>query len=376
MPKFIYNLDKTNFNKLKWYSNTLFIISLIIIIVGLLLKFIGEFNISSKPLMIMNKSSTFLIIPLGLLLLFTIFILPINEISSSNKLKWVILSLIVSSITLFLLNTIDESKRNINIPWELMTRSYKLQLALAIISLGIFWLFSRNITIPALIIFIIVGLNIITLITSGTTIITSIVEYFLKFKDYKVNIKTVEDIGEISFNIISGIITTIIGIILIINIWNKEISIRYKITSIITIILIILSFILSFIEPKNYESINKFIISVVTGNFVLENILKEPFDIIDNNIYNEFVNNLQKIVKGDDTNKNSNTLTPTDTGLKYFMKEIFVVVKYTILSACMNDATINTLSPVFTRTLLLFFTYGDDLFNIISSIIKSILTLL
>ena len=85
VPELIYNLDNTNFFKIKWYSNILLIVSLIIILVGLILKFVSKFNISSKVSVLLGSSSKFLIIPIGILLLFIGFFLPKNIIDKPNK---------------------------------------------------------------------------------------------------------------------------------------------------------------------------------------------------------------------------------------------------------------------------------------------------
>ena len=308
-----------------------------------------------------------------------------------NKSIIIITSILITGIVLFyLLNSLNKEQLNINIPWEIMIRSYKLQLALAIITLGLFWIFARPITIPALMIFIIVGLNIITLLTSGTTLIISIVDFIKKYKDYKIQtfefnkIKTVkiEDKTEIILNAIMGVITFIIGIGIIIYIWKTPDNKYSKILQTVTILLIIGSYILSFIEPTNYESINKFIISIVAGNYVLESLINKSTPFLDNNIYKEFVDNLKKIVNGDTTPLTQSikvppipvTLQSKQIGGGGFVSEIYTVVKYTILAAFMNDVTINTLSPIFTRTLFLVFTNGDEIYKIIKKIYEIILS--
>ena len=393
VPKLIYNLNKTNFNKQHWYSYLILIVSLIIIASGLILKFIGNLKNNTY----LKNIPNFGMIPFGLLLLFSIYLYPLVGGGTRNKLIIIITSIFITGIILFyLLNTLNKEQININIPWEIMIRSYKLQLALAIITLGGFWVFARNITIPALMIFIIVGLNILTLLTSGTTLITSIVDFSKKYKDYKIQtfefnkIKTVkiEDKTELILNAIMLSVTILIGIILIINIWKTSGNKYSKILQTITILLLVGSYILSFIEPTNYESINKFILSIVTGNYVLESLINKS-TFLNNNIYKDFVDNLKKIVSGDkkslvqSTTNNSEKIVPVPipggivqpihVGGGGFASEIYTVVKYTILAAFMNDVTINTLSPIFTRTLFLVFTNGDEFYKIIKKIIEVIL---
>tara|TARA_B110000977_G_scaffold151100_1_gene191676 strand:+ start:4534 stop:5871 length:1338 start_codon:yes stop_codon:yes gene_type:complete len=379
VPKLIYNLNKTSFNKQHWYSYLILIVSLIIIAGGLIMKFVG--NIENHTYL--KNIPKFGIIPFGLILLFSIYLFPLVTGGTRNKLIIIITAILITGIILFyLLNTLNKEQLNINIPWEIMIRSYKLQLALAIITLGLFWIFARPITIPALMIFIIVGLNIITLLTSGTTLITSIVDFSKKYKDYKIQtfefnkIKTVkiEDKTELILNAIMLSVTILIGIILIINIWKTSGNKYSKILQTITILLLVGSYILSFIEPTNYESINKFILSIVTGNYVLESLINKSTPFLDNNIYKDFVDNLKKIVSGDITQTTKPIkMNSMQLGGGGFVSEIYTVVKYTILAAFMNDVTINTLSPIFTRTLFLVFTNGDEFYKIIKKIIEVIL---
>jgi len=373
VPKLIYNLNKTNFNKQHWYSYLILIVSLIIIASGLILKFIGNFKNNTY----LKNIPNFGMIPFGLLLLFSIYLYPLVDGSGTrNKSIIILTSIFITGIILFyLLNTLNKEQININIPWEIMIRSYKLQLALAIITLGGFWVFARNITIPALMIFIIVGLNILTLLTSGTTFITSIIDFIKKYKDLKINTDKIEDKTELILNLIMGVITFLIGIGLISYIWTNTDNTSSNILRTITLILLIGSYILSFIEPTNYESINKFIISIVAGNYVLESLINKSTPFLDNNIYKDFVDNLKKIVSGDTTpTTHSIEMTPmSQVGGGGFISEIYTVVKYTILSAFMNDATINTLSPIFTRTLFLVFTNGDEMYEIIKNIIEVML---
>ena len=382
VPKLIYNLNKTSFNKQHWYSYLTLIGSLIFIAGGLILKFVG--NIENDTYM--KNIPKFGMIPIGLLLLFSIYLFPLVTGGTRNKLIIITTSILITGIILFyLLNTLNKEQLNINIPWEIMIRSYKLQLALAIITLGLFWIFARPITIPALMIFIIVGLNILTLLTSGTTLITSIVDFSMKYKEYKIQkfkfnkIKTVkiEDKIEIILNAIMLSVTILIGIILIIYIWKNSDNTSSNILRTITLILLIGSYILSFIEPTNYESINKFIISIVAGNYVLESLINKSTPFLDNNIYKDFVDNLKKIVSGGTTPITQSIKVPPiqskQIGGGGFVSEIYTVVKYTILAAFMNDATINTLSPIFTRTLFLVFTNGDEIYKIIKKIIEVIL---
>ena len=245
-----------------------------------------------------------------------------------------------------------------------MIRSYKLQIALVIISLCLFWLLARNITIPALMIFVIVGLNIIALVASGTTLITSIVDFIMKYKDFKINPVKIEDKTELILNIVS--LVSILAIIGVVVWWKKKENHPITRLQIVTLVLLVGSYILSFIEPTNYKSINKFIISIVTGNFVLDS-YSSNINFFNKNIFEKFRTNLLDIVEP------SNTVTiPATQNTRSVMSEIYTVVKYTVLAAFMNDATLNTVSPIFTRTLFLLFTNQKDITDILQKFYQNL----
>lgn len=369
VAKIIYDLDKTNFESLTDTSIICIILSFSFIIPGLIMKTISMFNINinNKITVYLKNIPNFGLIPIGLLLLFIGFVIKKGGKKTPYGLEWIILILVTICCILFLLNTLntlDTKELKVNIPWEIMIRSYKLQIALVIISLCLFWLLARNITIPALMILVIVGLNIIALVASGTTLITSIVDFIMKYKDFKINPVKIEDKTELILNIVS--LVSILAIIGVVVWWKKKENHPITRLQIVTLVLLVGSYILSFIEPTNYKSINKFIISIVTGNFILDS-YSSNINFFNKNIFEKFRTNLLDIVEP------SNTVTiPATQNTRSVMSEIYTVVKYTVLAAFMNDATLNTVSPIFTRTLFLLFTNQKDITDILQKFYQNL----